>query len=71
MGAPTTIALPPRGARRLLYGVALLELPAELAAEGVREVEAAGSEVRLRGTKAQASFPLEANFARIRELAKP
>jgi hypothetical protein len=71
MGSPTTVALPPRSARRLCYGVALLELPAELAAEGASEVEVEGSELRLRGKKAQASYPLEADFARIRKLADP
>jgi hypothetical protein len=71
LGAPTTVALPPRSARRLLYGVALLELPADLAAEGVSEVEAEGRHVRLIGKKAQASYPLEADFSRIREFIKP
>ena len=70
LGAPTTLALPPRSARRLCYGVALLELPAELAAEGVSEVEALGSELRLKGKTSQANYPLEADFARIRTLAR-
>ena len=69
MGAPTTVPVPARSKLRLLYGVALLELPRELAEEGVRRVEARGPEVVLIGSKASAGFALEADFERIRSLA--
>jgi hypothetical protein len=69
LGSPTTVAIAPRSKRRLLYGVALLELPADLAIEGVQDVEVEGSKAVLIGTKARARFELEADFARIRRLA--
>jgi len=69
LGSPTTAAVPARGKLRLLYGVALLELPADLVAEGVSRVELEGSEVVLAGARARARFGLDADFARIRELA--
>jgi hypothetical protein len=69
LGKPTTVVIPPRSTRRLCYGVALLELAADLAVEGVRSIEEEGSEIVLVGQKSISRHPIEADFARIRKLA--
>jgi hypothetical protein len=69
LGRPTIVEVPARTTRRLCYGVALLDLAADLAAEGLSSIEAEGSEILIAGGNVVGRFPLETDFARIRELA--
>jgi hypothetical protein len=69
LGLPTTVEIPAGGERRLCYGTALLELDRALLREGVRDIEAEGPSVVLRGKKSYQRVELEGNFARLRKSA--
>lgn len=69
LGRPTLVEIPARSSRRLCYGVALLELPKALAAEGVLRVEQEEGVLALVGKGSVGRYALDADFARVRELA--
>ena len=66
LGAPTTVEIPARGDRALVYGTALVRLDPPLLAEGVRGVEAEPGAMVLRGARAAQRVPVAADLDAVR-----
>jgi hypothetical protein len=69
LGNPTMVEIPAGGSRTLRYGVAIVELGADLVREGVAAVEAEEGAMILKGAKAFQRVAIGADFALARHLA--
>jgi len=70
LGRETLIEIPARGRRTLCYGVALVEMDKELAADGLVGVEADGRGLVLIGARKSARFSIDASFGTARKFVK-
>jgi hypothetical protein len=69
LGNPTMVEVPSGGRRVLRYATAVVEIAAELAAEGIARAEAEGETLVLRGERGSARAPVGADFERARRLS--
>ncbi len=70
LGSPTLATIPAHNSRTFYYGTALLELDADLAAEGVVDVQAEEDAIVLKGPRTAQRVPLDSSFDALRRTVR-